>query len=328
MLTLLAPFYEATKMLSGATYATLNMVYSTMCFLKKTVAPPEGQDEEYYANLLYGEVGETTGQRDFSLDDTDPAVRVNQPLNISRGRQGRRIGRNTQSTNRIHENADPRFKNRRTIEPPVTTTNILEQVKATIYLSMCQYWDVPKETTLLAALLDPRFKKLKFVTEEQRNTTINNLKQLFQTEQAIVAEESANNPLPNLSEPLTADNSANSRSSHKVNYLLLGMYEDSDDDNDISDDEVSRYLALPKEGRECEPLKWWKSRVTIFPILSRLAMKYLSIPATSVPSERLFSDAGLHLSARRTCLKPELLGSMLFLKRNMQLFDIFKPNDK
>ena len=50
MLTLLAPFYEATRMLSSATYATLNMVYSTMCYLKKKVAPPEGQNEEYYAN--------------------------------------------------------------------------------------------------------------------------------------------------------------------------------------------------------------------------------------------------------------------------------------
>ena len=45
-------------MLSNTTYATLNMIYCTMCYLKKKVALPKGQDENYYANLLYGEFEE------------------------------------------------------------------------------------------------------------------------------------------------------------------------------------------------------------------------------------------------------------------------------
>jgi len=106
------------------------------------------------------------------------------------------------------------------------------------------------------------------------------------------------------------------------------MYKDSDDDESNAFDKVTRYLALLKEVQECDLLEWWKAQVNIFPTLSRLAMKYLSIPATSVLSERLFSDAGLHLSACHTCLKPELLGSMLFLKRNMKLFDIFRPKNQ
>ncbi|CAG8841244.1 11933_t:CDS:1, partial [Gigaspora margarita] len=53
-----------------------------------------------------------------------------------------------------------------------------------------------------------------------------------------------------------------------------------------------------------------------------------AIPAIFVPSKRLFSDANLHLSAHHSCLKPELLASMLFLKRDMKLFDIFKLEDK
>ena len=64
-------------------------------------------------------------------------------------------------------------------------------------------------------------------------------------------------------------------------------------------------------------LDWWKAKQEIFPILSIIAWKYLGIPATSVASERLFSDARNHITAKRNSLNPGLLGKMLFLKRNM-----------
>ena len=56
-----------------------------------------------------------------------------------------------------------------------------------------------------------------------------------------------------------------------------------------------------------DPCNWWKERELIFPNLSQLARKYLAIPATSVSSERLFSDAGHHISIRRANLDPNLV---------------------
>lgn len=51
-----------------------------------------------------------------------------------------------------------------------------------------------------------------------------------------------------------------------------------------------------------------------YPNLSKLAFKYLSIVATSVPSERLFSKAGDILTEKRNRLKGKHLSKLLFLQ--------------
>ena len=68
-----------------------------------------------------------------------------------------------------------------------------------------------------------------------------------------------------------------------------------------------------------EPLKWWDVNKVQFPILAQLARKYLSIQATSGASERVFSDAGLIMSTKRTSMKEDLFETLIFLKRNGEL---------
>ena len=83
------------------------------------------------------------------------------------------------------------------------------------------------------------------------------------------------------------------------------------------EDEITIYLLMPIARENKNPLDWWRAKQEIFSILSIIARKYLGIPATSIASERLFSDAGNHITAKRNSLNPGLLGKMLFLKRNM-----------
>ena len=46
-------------------------------------------------------------------------------------------------------------------------------------------------------------------------------------------------------------------------------------------------------------LTWWKSATETYPKLAKLARIVLAIPATSTPSERVFSVAGLTINAKR-----------------------------
>ncbi len=52
--------------------------------------------------------------------------------------------------------------------------------------------------------------------------------------------------------------------------------------------EVKKYLTDAFLPRMEDPLKYWKERAVIFPTLYVLAKKYLCMPATSVPCERIF----------------------------------------
>jgi len=62
--------------------------------------------------------------------------------------------------------------------------------------------------------------------------------------------------------------------------------------------------------------------------LAQLACKYLSIQATSGASKRVFSDAELIMSAKRTRMKEDLFEALIFLKRNGNLVNgIFDNNN-
>ncbi|EXX69102.1 hypothetical protein RirG_099030 [Rhizophagus irregularis DAOM 197198w] len=59
-----------------------------------------------------------------------------------------------------------------------------------------------------------------------------------------------------------------------------------------------------------------------FLILAQLARKYLCIQATLGASERVFSDAGLIMSSKRTSMKEDLFEALIFLKRNGNLVGV------
>ena len=70
--------------------------------------------------------------------------------------------------------------------------------------------------------------------------------------------------------------------------------------------------------RDSNPLTWWKSHETKYPRLAKLAQEYLSVPATSIPTERTFSVAGLTVSNLRTTLDPDTVDQIIFVNKNLK----------
>lgn len=64
--------------------------------------------------------------------------------------------------------------------------------------------------------------------------------------------------------------------------------------------ELNSYVLSPSIDSEEDPLKWWRLHQINFPIMSRVAQKYLCIPATSSPSERVFSTGGNVVTCHRS----------------------------
>ena len=57
------------------------------------------------------------------------------------------------------------------------------------------------------------------------------------------------------------------------------------------------------------------------PLLTKLSSKFLSAPATSAESERLFSTAGLIVNNLRKRLLPSNVEKLLFLHHNLTIYD-------
>lgn len=82
-------------------------------------------------------------------------------------------------------------------------------------------------------------------------------------------------------------------------------------------DEISKYRQRDSLELGGDVLQWWKKQVDL-PLLSSLAKDYLSIPATSVSSERIFSSAGNIVTAQRSLLHPDHVDQLIFLKKNLK----------
>ena len=292
---ILALFEKATRDFSGNTYITLSQMFPIITNLTNSLKPANNLHENY--------------------EDSDD--------------------------NTITSDTEENLTNPQTEIDYNNISEVLKNVKKYIYMGLKYYWSMPDEFGIMAALLDSRYKDLNFISDEDIKVRIHSSLQIqYDQLKREMQQQTSTPPSPTISTISTTSTDTRSstpstRSLHeyreKREKSIRKVFQTTEKPTSSSaiSDEITTYFLLPIARENKNPLNWWKAKQEIFPILSIIARKYLGIPATSVASERLFSDAGNHITAKRSLLDPSLVGKMVFLKRNMQTMDhinVFPPD--
>ena len=78
--------------------------------------------------------------------------------------------------------------------------------------------------------------------------------------------------------------------------------------------EIINYLSTPRlNSIKSNPLDWWKENRETYPLLSEIAIKYLSCVPLSTPSERGVSTSGRFITAERSFLLNEKAAKLVQL---------------
>jgi hypothetical protein len=169
-----------------------------------------------------------------------------------------------------------------------------------------KYYDKQCVVASLSCILDPT-KNLRFLkTVKWEEKWINDAK--FQLRQAY--DSYKGQPTGEGPKTLTAD-------------LYPGLSEimiAADDEH-----EIDRYFAYPLLPQGTDILGWWKctGKMT-FPTLAKVAKDYLAIPASSVASERVFSQAADICTSDRNRLDPDTVSDAMCLKMWLQRTHLFQ----
>ena len=104
-------------------------------------------------------------------------------------------------------------------------------------------------------------------------------------------------------------------------FLNTDQCADEVDQSTAVEIEVQRYFSEKTSATErmTDPLEWWGKNEERFPFLSQVALRVLCTPATSVPSERVFSSAGLIVNKLRSMLMASNIDALIFLHANDSL---------
>ena len=98
-------------------------------------------------------------------------------------------------------------------------------------------------------------------------------------------------------------------------YFLSLITSSQNNNYDQQNNEFERYLQLPLiVNQQINPLNWWKTHQTEFPILAKIAKDYLAIQATSVPCEQPFSLANNTIRKTISRLHPQTARACICLK--------------
>lgn len=158
----------------------------------------------------------------------------------------------------------------------------------------------------IATLLDPRFKKLHFEDPIACANAIQKIKDMMKSdvaEEKQTESDSDNSDKTSEEFSLWSDHHTLVRQNWKLNKTEESVL-----------DELSVYLRTPVGRLNENPLEIWSDYKQEFSTLYKIAYKYLTLVASSVPSERLFSKASQVLNQQRNRIQGKRVNKIIFLQ--------------
>lgn len=148
------------------------------------------------------------------------------------------------------------------------------------------YFDQVNYSMHIPAFFDPRYKKSVYegMSQEDILNTMQNLQFQF-------------------------NNLTTSETRNYFQSLFM-----TNNNQSIVENELEIYFSSNPPSLDIMPLEWWKIHSNSYPILSQMAKDYLTVMATSVPCEQLFSIAGKQITPTRNRLNPDTAQVCLCLK--------------
>ena len=244
---------------------------------------------------------------------------------------------------------------RNTLAPREGDGSVILEMKAAMSTNLQPRYTDQKDKLNLASVVDPRFKLLPYLSDEARFDVFSALTTeaakfavsvgtgvVVKTEPGLAVPGHMEIPprdtpepelpsLPQLPEDATLvpesspPTSPSKSCSAKVSVLqdLLGdvfvcKVEPAKSPLELAQAQVTQYKSEPAIPLHQNPLVWWKAHCYRYPLVAKVARSLLCIPATSVPSERVFSTAGDIVTQQRASLKSKHVDMMIFLKKNLK----------
>jgi hypothetical protein len=173
-------------------------------------------------------------------------------------------------------------------------------------------WNSLPQETLIAALVDPRFKSLSHVPETEHEEAWRCLLTEYLSP-IFMNKQPCDNSIPEEKELETRESVQFSA----VKNFVEKKFKVS---NSKIKSEFERYKDLPPIDFNRNPFDWWIENESTYPVIAEIARVYLAIPASQASCERSFSLSKRICTENRTSLKPSNVEKLTILKQNCQTF--------
>ncbi|KAK3108755.1 hypothetical protein FSP39_014880 [Pinctada imbricata] len=226
---------------------------------------------------------------------------------------------------------DPRYK------APSRTTVIIKKIKERMSVEINNRSVGGDIISLLGCILNPFTKDISFAIE-QREEALKILREGIHGTQVIIKKEKETEDAPMSDEvptlPQMPDISMESDDAEpevkkmKIKSIdtdtfledVVCVGETKRDDEDVAEIEIQRYIGskILEKDHSLTVLQWWKEHEPFYSRISQIAKKILSVPASSVSSERVFSLCGQIVNKKRCRLSSQNVDLLVFLNKNIQ----------